>query len=591
MCAAAVIWPLEAAGQPVDTRPAQGPPTPLAANSATPAVVAEEPAAGGKIKASVQERSLGALDGPPLGLLDSTNGGLGADIWQDARRERIEEMLKRLPLASPASSVRDLARRLVLTTADAPEGDAPHSFLSVRLRVLLDAGRIDDAGGLAAKATPQNDPELARLVADAILFSGRSKDACGPATNARLQSSDRFWIELRAFCYAAAGDTDARDLTRAVLAAQKVDSRGFETLLDDYQTHRVLSPQRISEPTSLDVFLLQTVGLPVDPGWSEHLGMPASVVAMRDAKDPPVQRLGAAENIAPAGAAGAADLAVVADAQAFMADQIANAGAVASTLPFIEGQALIRQAARYTPDASEKKRLLIEAMALAYGKNLLPLAAQLQGSAASAVIPVTADRERAPLMTSALMLSGRADAAARWYDLLDMNSDADKLLIHLLQVELNLVAPNPARGFEAQGALTWFAAQAALPHSPGGEDTKADAMLSLGVYDALGLDIPSGAREALVQLQSEPRQGREPAADVLKRLAAGESDGGQRGEAVLSMLDFIGAEGPGDVAPDAIVNFVRALAKMGYPDAARELAVDAFLLHRTAPAVSQSSAS
>ena len=44
--------------------------------------------------------------------------------------------MTRLPLATPVRSVRNLARRLLLTTADAPEGQAPHSFQTVRLRAL-----------------------------------------------------------------------------------------------------------------------------------------------------------------------------------------------------------------------------------------------------------------------------------------------------------------------------------------------------------------------------------------------------------------------------------------------------------------------
>jgi hypothetical protein len=564
-------------------RTAAGPPMALSGSPAPETADNPEPqndAGADNGQAAIRVRSLGAVDGPPLGLLDSTNDGLGNDIWQDTSRARVEEMLKRLPLATPVESVRALARRLVLTTADAPDGEAPHAFLSARLRALLDAGMLDDAGSLAARAVPKDDPELARLVADSILFSGHANDVCGPATSTRLESSERFWVKLRAYCYSAAGDESALELTRTVMQAQKLDSRGFEMLLDDVASHHANIPARIAALDSLDVFLLRSAGMPIDPAWSQQLGAPVNVLAMRDAKNAPDQRLEAAEEVVRTGAATAAELAVIADAATFTPDQLARAGSVAPTLAFLAGQALLRQAVRDAVDPAVKKKLLFEALALADRKNLLPLAARFQGSAASSIKPVREDRRHAALMASALMLSRHAEAAARWLDALDPKSPVDLPLIHLMQTELNLVAPSPARAFEAQGALSWFAAQATAPPSGGGDETLSTAFLALGANDALGLATPPEAGAALMALKDRQWQGREPGADVRDRVAAARSNSGRRGDAILSMLDFIGSDGLGDVAPDAIVAFVKALAEMGYADAAHDLAVDALLLHR-----------
>jgi hypothetical protein len=584
-----ICWQM-ALAQEVPSRTAIGPPLPLGGGpaSSAPAVAVRSIESSNSTPPGVRVRSLGSVDGPPIGLLDSTSGGLGTDIWQDVPRSRAEDMLKRLPLASAIPSVRALTRRLVLTTADAPAGEAPHAFLSVRLHALLDAGLLEDAGNLAAKAVPKDDPELARLVADSILFAGHGGDACGPATKMRLDSAERFWVELRAYCYAAAGDAGALDLTRAVMQAQKLDSRVFDILLDDVQAHHANVPARISKPDSLEVFLLQSVGFPIEAAWSQQLAMPVSVLAMRDAKNSPEQRLEAAEDVARAGAATPAELAVIADAQAFTPEQTSGAASIAPTLPFLAGQALLRRAVRDAADPAVKKERLFEALSLAYRKNLLPLAAQLQGSAASAVKPQREDRDRAMTMASALMLSGHAEAAARWYDVLDLNSSADLPLVHLLQVELNLVAPSPARTFEAQDALSWFAAQANAPAA--GDDTLSSAFLALGIYDALGLASPPEANSALALLKSRQWTGREPGADVLARVSAARADSGRRGDALLSTLDFIGSDGPGDVAPDAIVVFVKVLADMGYTEAAHALAADALLLRR-APAPQSASAS
>jgi hypothetical protein len=146
---------------------------------------------------------------------------------------------------------------------------------------------------------------------------------------------------------------------------------------------------------------------------------------------------------------------------------------------------------------------------------------------------------------------------------------------------LNIVAPSPARTFEAQDALSWFAAQTNAPS--GGDEMLSYAFLALGICDALGLASPPETSAALAQLKMRQWPGREPGPDVLARVASARSENGRRGDAILSMLDFLGPDGPGDVAPDAIVAFVKALAEMGYTDAAHALAVDTLLLHH-APA-------
>ena len=106
------------------------------------------------------------------------------------------------------------------------------------------------------------------------------------------------------------------------------------------------------------------------------------------------------------------------------------------------------------------------------------------------------------------------------------------------------------------------------------------ALLALGTYDALGLAVPPEGRAALARLKSLPGRGWAPTADVLSRIAGARNDAGRRGDAVLSILDFMGAGGPAMLAPDAAVTFVKGLALMGYTGAAHDLAVDALLLHR-----------
>jgi len=512
---------------------------------------------------------LGAPEGAPAGLLDSQNGGLGTDIWTGSSREEIDALLARLPVASPVYSERELARRLLLTIADAPVGAAPHAFLTVRLQALLKAGFVLEASILAANARVADDPEFARVAADAILYSGHANAVCSDATAARLQNSDRFWMELRAYCYAVGGDSAALDLTRSVVAAQNADDKAFDILLTDAMTHKALDPGPIPNPTALHFFLGRQAGLPVSVGFAKQLGMPALVVAMDEPRNSPEDRATAAELVLRAGALPTAHLIAVANAQTFTAAQLATPRPAAASLPFFLGQALLRQAAAQA-GANNAKASLVTA-ALSHG---------MKADLAVAVEPQAAMPTEADLMSRALMLDGRPEGAARWSAGFDLQADADRARAAALQIELNLVAPTAARAADAQSALAWFAQQG-IAKAP---QDQAFAALAFGLYDALGEPLPVDAKAAWSTLSATNWPGRRPSAETSAHLAAAVQQANRKGEALLLILGAIGAGGPGDLAPDATVGFVRTLAQEGVPDAARLLAIDALLLYKPAPA-------
>jgi hypothetical protein len=525
----------------------------------------------------IEVAPLGAPEGGPAGLLDSSNGGLGSDIWTGSSREEIDKLLARLPVASPVYSERELARRLLLTIADAPLGAAPHAFLTVRLQALLKAGFVLEAAILAANARVADDPEFARVAADAILDAGHANDVCETATGMRLQDGDRFWIELRAYCYAVAGDGAALDLTRSVIAAQGAGDKAFDILLNDVLTHKAVDPGPIPNPTSLHLFLLRQAGLPVGVGFAKQLGMPALVLAMDEARNSPDDRASAAELVLRAGALPIAHLVAVADAQMFATAAIAAPKAAATSLPFFPAQALLRQAAAHA-DANNAKASLVTA-ALAHGTkaDLFEVAAGLQADIAATVDPQASMPAEAELMSRALMLEGKPEAAARWHAGFD--PDSDRARAAALQIELNLVAPNADRATDAQSALTLLAhnASTATPQD------QAFAALALGIYDALGEPLSPEAKAAAATLTATQWPGRRPSSETLSRLAAAAQQPGRRGEALLLLLNAIGADGPGDLAPDVTVGFVRTLAQEGVPDAAHLLAIDALLLYKPAP--------
>ena len=539
-----------------------------------------EPDSGPKgSSGAITVSTLGNVEGPPAGTLDSAQGGLGEDLWSGTQRQTADDLMEHLPIATPVAAVRDLARRLVLTKAAAPMGDATEAFVTVRIKRLLDAGMISAAANLAAMAQITNDPGFARIQAEALLYADRKDVICTPATATRLASADPFWIELRAYCYAVAGNDAALSLTRQIMQAQNIDDAAFDTLLDDVQRHVAKAPDNIAAPSALHAFLLGQLGLPVDYDMGNQLGPPGLVLAAENSANAPEERLKAAEQLLPAGALPVGELATIADAQHFTANQFATEHAAVAKLSFLGGQALLRQAvARAAPNA--KPALIYQALEAGRTVGYLRVAAALQHDALAALTPTHDMRAMAGLMARALMLDGDADAAARWDNILDFNLPTDRPLLAKDQVLLNLVAANPGRQMAAETAYTELAKESLMP----GQD-QAFAALAVGLGVALHQPVPKSALAQAAFNASMQWQGRRPAAGQMARIAGAIAAPGRRGEAMMLILNAIGPTGPGDLAPDVTITLVNDLMKLGVPNAAREIAVAALLLHRpSAPA-------
>jgi hypothetical protein len=238
---------------------------PDAPNSTGP-VTASGPVAVGDIN---------VVDGEPVGTLDDGSAGFGRTMWVNAQRGELEQLLAALPIASNDPVVRDLAIRLALTRSESPVGSGKRALVTIRLEKLLQVGMVSEAGEIAAVARIPNDVDFSRVQATALLLAGRTAEACGDATVARLTESEPFWLELRAYCFGAAGDDAQMDLIDQLLEAQGQDDAEYRMLRDDVLKHLNYMPGVIIVPKPIHVFLLKAAGLPVPPEISARFHLDA----------------------------------------------------------------------------------------------------------------------------------------------------------------------------------------------------------------------------------------------------------------------------------------------------------------------------
>ena len=518
---------------------------------------------GKPAQTTVTTGDLGIVDGPPAGTLDDSNGGLGQSMWINAPRGEVEDLLGRVPLVSADPVVRGLARRLVLTISDAPIGPAKRALVTIRIEKLLQGGLIDEAGAIAASFHLDNDPDFARVQAEVLLYAGRENDVCSDLTATRLTAPDPFWLQLRSWCFAAGGDNDSADLTRAVLDSQGIKDAALDLLFADVLTAKKTAPGAIEHPTALHIYLLRKTGLPVTNAIAAKLGTAANLLAARETRNSAANRLAAAARISATGALSPAEMLALMTAQKIPADQIAQAQGVAAKLTFLPAQTLLHRAATLESRPPEKANLLLAAMS---APDRLPLTARLHANILASLKP---DATSHPLLARALILAGKPDAAAALYSP-GTPEDTDLAAFRVL---IDLAAPNQARDAAAQAAYVWFAKNAAPQQKP-----SAAAALSLGLSEVLRRPMPPDARALAGTLQGMRWDGTRPSPDAVRKMVEAASEPGRKGEAVLRLLDIVGAEGPAKLPADVTIECVRVLSQLGLTAEARALAVEALAL-------------
>ncbi|MCH7929811.1 MAG: antifreeze protein, partial [Proteobacteria bacterium] len=104
--------------------------TPLCAQTTEPLLIVPEPVSpsasppaaefgvGGDADVVLVEE----IDLEAVGLYEEADGGFGLDMWRGSARALVERLLPRLPAGTARPVLNDLTRRLLLSTARAPEG-------------------------------------------------------------------------------------------------------------------------------------------------------------------------------------------------------------------------------------------------------------------------------------------------------------------------------------------------------------------------------------------------------------------------------------------------------------------------------------
>jgi hypothetical protein len=542
------LFPAPSPGTGAAPQPGPAPAAP-APGAAQPGAGAAAPTPSGIEAAPLPEianDAAGPLEGP---------SSLGPDLWRGTSRSLAETLVPQVPaMESPAA--RALARRLLLTSAQPPDGTGATDFIGLRAERLLAMGYAADAAALLSLAPAgRMDATAAARLADAHLLAGDIARACAlVGRNAALGAAPA-GERLLILCALQAGDRDRAYFLYDLMREQGPEDPAFATALTVADGGTGIALPKDAPLTPLLLAMVSKGGGTPPESWlrsaqPQHLAQIAALPGTSEA------RIAAAERAARLGLIEPGALAAAYQALDVPAKEIQ--GAFTLTPDTLRRRAIIHQAVQETADPALKARLIHQALSLAAYDPMRMPTARLHAAFLRALAPAPDLARYAPAFARALFLVGDAQAARRWVALARANAADPGIaatlpglaLLSALTGETEPAWSRAARRFAEQPAATpegaRLAAIARLLPADGGAAAPQAAPPAGGFFDpGLGLALRNAA--------------------AARRM----------GETVLFALIALGDRGPGLSDPGALAEALAALRQIGLEADARALAIEA----------------
>jgi len=175
------------------------------------------------VAAQVQVIQLAAPDAFSVPGRDT---GLPQDLWRGTPIETARLVLPVLAARPLSPAAAQLARRVLATGAPGPEGASSDGALAgARASALIALGDVAAAARILDRAPGlDRNAELSRAAAESALLSGNTARACSLANGLATGRGETYWLRLRAFCQAEAGQGAQAQLTFDLAQTQARDA-------------------------------------------------------------------------------------------------------------------------------------------------------------------------------------------------------------------------------------------------------------------------------------------------------------------------------------------------------------------------------
>ena len=525
-------------------------------------------------ESEVKIDNLGKVDPSSLGTLGAGAGGFPPDMWRGSRRELVQALLPQLPVATPSRAARQLLRRLLLTAAEAPEGDdSGPSLLALRAEKLAEAGFLDEVNELISLAPFEHrDAMLARVQMEALLLGGDHASACRIADRMARENEDAFWLKSSGFCLVLRQDLSQVELIEQLLRDAGEDDPVYFHLLGVLAKTQVADARTLPKPEPLHLAMLRASSQPI-PEDAAMNARPAVLRHMlRAANVSDLLRLDAAIRAERVGALSSDELRRLLGTFPFSAETRADPDRLIQQVGGPRAWAMFFQILRDEPDQIGIARTLERAWKFGRENQATVAFYRIYSRFLNGLNPTPELVFIAPAAVRAYLAAGERLRAKRWYDLLLGLREQEHQLAARRLAPLMMIAGALDAGGDQSGRLTeWWWGEAAH----GDDERYRQAAFLYSLSDALGFETPEAVwRELIV---SPHHTSRVEASAALRHQLHAAAAAGRVGETVLLSLLTLGENEPERLGPVTLVAAVAALQSIGQQSEARALALEILL--------------
>ncbi|WP_162916465.1 hypothetical protein [Dongia deserti] len=498
---------------------------------------------------------LPAVDAGAPGLLDDSNSGLGANIWQGSSGAQLISLLPKLPAPQTQPSLRDLQLRLLLTKAPGPtatigidplvplRAERLHAMGFSTEALLLTRGAANaapaDAKGAFEKALGAQDPDTACGKVDEVANS--------------QQILDLYWRKALLFCQIQREQNEQASLGLDLIREtpdKDAGTKDFITLASMLLGEsKVKKPKLAGSPDPLLTAMMQKAGLPAVTAQAAQPpkppGLAGNAAAARDPSLPLDKRIEAAE-LAFAGGLVSVDELV----QLYRQAKVGGDPLTMPDSPLMRAQ--LYQAADQAFDPVRRAQFVQRALLNARARGSYFSLAALYQPIADRITPAQNLAWFAPEAARLMFWSGNVERGGFWLNLAQGASVAQPDVARAVpSLQILAQMAGLTGNYDADPVLAWQQA--------GGNPAIAERLR--GIKAGLGL---SG--------------GIAPVASGEAAAIGSAAQAGRRGETVLLCLVALGGRGLANADSATLAQALGGLRAVGLEEEARRIGIEAAIV-------------
>jgi tetratricopeptide (TPR) repeat protein len=508
------------------------------------------------------------------GTLEPEDGGLGYDMWKGTSAHDVEALLPRVPLPGPSPAMRALARRLLLSNAEPPTGQADRDLLSIRAEQLARIGNLSDMEAfLSVVPIGSKDPSLMAFRREVLWLEGDVDGACTQVdADLGVTPNDVDLNRQQLLCKAATGRAKEAQLGIDMLREQGQSDVKLVELVDALGGAKGAKLPADLPPSPMLYALVKKAGLAVPPEWASA-GTPAlqARLAGDDTLDA-TARITAAETAFAAGAMPIEPLIALYGAQDVTPGQIDALLAADDKNDGPLGHAQLYEGVLRSEQPARQAQILHRALEMARRFGGYPAAAAANETSLLKLQPAPEIAWFAADAGRAFYYLGRYERAQAWLNIARNRADSDSQArdaVPTLALFAQVAGAGQKLTWAPNAVEQWRDAQA----KAGDPDPAMRSARLFAILAALG--EPVGDQWRQMAESAQPASGL-PDTTLVGRLDAA-SAAGRRGEVVLLSLVLMGTTGPSDAHPLVVNRVLSALNANGLQSEARAIAFETII--------------